>query len=103
MPNDSKQLAMNLFETNRKEFLTYARWVAERICRVKGHVTTDDVREEIGLPKDLDGRVYGAVFNRKDWRKVSYTQTKIKSSHGRPIAIFTLSGGVINCPQINNY
>lgn len=88
---NSKQQAMNLFEATRIEFLDYARWVARKICLEKGHVTIDDVRELVSLPPGIDGRVYGAVFKEKDWIKTGFTQTKIKSSHNRPISVFTLA------------
>jgi len=87
---ESKQIAFNLFETNRREFLDYARWVAKRIYKIKGNVSTDDIRGEIGLPKDLDGRVFGAVFNRREWEKVGYKTTNIPTSHGRPVAVWIL-------------
>jgi len=92
---ETKQIAMNLFEMTRKEFLDYARWIAKDICRKKGHVTSDDVREFAKLPPNIDGRVYGAIFSGDEWIKTGYTQTKIKSSHGRPIAVFTLTGGAL--------
>lgn len=81
---------MDLFEVTRREFLEYARWTARKICQEKGHVTSDDVREIVQLPRGIDGRVYGAIFSGKEWVKTGYAQTKIKSSHGRPIAVFTL-------------
>lgn len=84
----SKQQAFDLFEQERREFLAYARWIAEKIYDKKGHVTIDDVRAECPLPLNIDGRVYGAVFNRSDWTKTGYTQTTTGTSHGRPIGIF---------------
>jgi len=86
---NSKQQAMNLFEATRHEFLEYARWTARKICQEKGHVTTDDVRELVELPKGIDSRVFGAIFKGNEWIKTGYTHTKIKSSHGRPIAVFS--------------
>lgn len=87
----TKQMAFDVFELQRKEFLDYARWTARKICQEKGHVTTDDVREIVQLPKGIDGRVYGAIFNNKEWVKTGYTQTKVTSSHGRIIAVYTLA------------
>ena len=84
----SKQQAMDLFEAKRKEFLELCRWIAVKICKKNGRVTIDDVRNEVKLPLGIDGRVFGAVFSGKEWVKTGYTQTKIKSSHNRPISIF---------------
>jgi len=81
---------MDLFEATRREFLEYSRWVARKICKEKGHVTTDDVRELVQLPKGIDGRVCGAIFKGDEWIKTGYTQTNIKSSHNRTICVFTL-------------
>ncbi len=86
----SKQQALDLFETERHEFLEHCRWVARRIYNEKGHVTIDDVREQVILPKNIDGRVFGAVFNTSDWEKTGYTHTSRKTSHHRPIAVFVL-------------
>lgn len=88
---NSKQQALDLFEAKRREFLDYARWVARKICSEKGHVTIDDIREVVQLPQGIDGRVYGAVFRGDGWIKTGYTQTTVKSSHRRPIAIFTVN------------
>jgi hypothetical protein len=85
-----KQQALGLFENTREEFLSLARWVAKRIATRQGHVTIDDIRNEVKIPLNIDGRVMGAVFNTPEWEKVGYTTTKIKSSHGRPIAVFRL-------------
>lgn len=87
----SKQIAMDIFEVTRREFLDYARWTARKICSEKGHVTSDDVRELVKLPKGVDGRVCGAIFRGTEWKKTGYTQTKISSSHRRPIGIFVLN------------
>ena len=89
---ETKQQALNLFEATRLEFLEYARWVAKRIAEKKGHVTIDDIRGEISVPLNLDGRVLGAVFNTPEWEKVGYSTTKIKSSHGRFVSVWHLKG-----------
>lgn len=84
----NKSQAMTLFEQQRAEFLSNCRWIAYKIGQRKGNVTIDDVRAEVKIPSWVDGRVMGAVFNTEDWEKVGYTTTKIKASHGRPIAVF---------------
>jgi hypothetical protein len=87
---ETKQIAMNLFETTREAFLGNCRWIARRIAEKQGYATIDDVRKNVTIPLGIDGRVMGAVFNTPDWEKTGYTTTKVKSSHGRPIAIFKL-------------
>ncbi|MFA6335617.1 MAG: hypothetical protein WCX48_08705 [Bacteroidales bacterium] len=86
-----KQIAMGLFETTRKDFLSNCRWIAKKIAERKGNVTIDDIRDEVKIPLNIDGRVMGAVFNTPEFVKTGYTLTKVKSSHGRPIAVFRLA------------
>lgn len=86
----TKQQALDLFESKRKEFLTYLRWNAVRKVKetLDGTLTIDDVRSDVITPDGVDPRVYGAVFNTDDWEKIGYTQTSRKTSHARPIAVF---------------
>ena|SRR5258708_6924728 len=89
MPTANKQLALNLFEKTRKEFLENARWIATRIAKENnGYVNIDQVREQVTTPDGIDPRVYGAVFNTSDFEKSGYILTTRKTSHGRPIAVF---------------
>ena len=88
---ETKQQALNLFEVTRGEFLLFARWVAKKIAKKQGNVTIDDIRNEVKVPLNLDGRVLGAVFNTPEWEKVGYAQTKVKSSHGRVVAVWRLN------------
>ena len=84
----TKEEALSLMEERRSAFLAKCRMEAFRIFNNKGQVTIDDVRDVVELPEDIDGRVFGAVFNSKSWERIGYTTTKRKSSHRRPIAIF---------------
>lgn len=84
---------MDLFKVQRREFLEYCRWVAVRIMRNKPYITIDDVRAEVPLPLNIDGRVYGGVFNSDEFVKVDSTATKRKTSHGRPVSVWRLKGG----------
>ena len=90
MKTQSKEEALELLEEKRSNFLSHCRQVALSVYLNRGEVTIDDVRRRVELPKDIDGRVFGAVFNTADWEKVGYTTTKIKTSHRRPIGIFKL-------------
>jgi len=110
MSINNKQQAMDLFEKERSEFLEYCRWVARKIVRDQDTITIDDVRSQVELPLNIDGRVFGAVFNRDEWEKIGYAQTKRQSSHGRPIAVFKLkpclqsgaSTGKVGAPRLGN-
>ncbi len=87
--------ALNLLERTRGEWVERARIVAENICRVKGWVTVDDLREVWPVPPDWDARVVGTVFRDKRFIKAGYQPTLRASSHSRPIAVFRLSGGEV--------
>lgn len=84
----TKEEALSLLEEKRSEFLALCRKEALRIYLENGQVTIDDVRDVVELPSDIDGRVFGAVFNSKSWERIGYTTTKRPTSHRRPIAIF---------------
>lgn len=86
---ETKQQALNLFEKTREDFLRHCRWTAHRIAERKGEITIDDVRLQVKLPDGIDGRVFGAVFD-KDWEKTGYVNSKQKENHGRPIATWRL-------------
>lgn len=80
------QTILPLFNQTRAEWLKQARQTALSIH--KDTVTTDDIHKHCPLPDNIDPRVMGAVFTRKHWRKVGYTQSTRKACHHRPIAIF---------------
>ena len=88
-PTSNKQQVFDLFEKTRKEFLQNCRWVAIRIAKEHGgYANIDQVREQVTTPKNVDPRVYGAVFNTPDFEKTGYKQSTRKINHGRPISIF---------------
>lgn len=88
---NTKQEAMDLFAKQRAEFLEYCRWVAIKLYKQKGNITIDDVREEVKLPMNINGRVFGAVFN-DDWELVSYVKTTRQTSHGRVVGVWKYLG-----------
>jgi len=87
---ESKEEAMEVLNRTRKDFLLKARELAIKIVKEKGQVTTDDIRLQIEIPKGVDGRVMGAVFNSKTWISIGYKKSEIETSHRRPISIFKL-------------
>jgi hypothetical protein len=50
-----------------------------------------DLYEKDGHPlPEIDRRFLGALWSRKHWAKVGFTQTKIPTRHARPIGIWRL-------------
>jgi len=90
---NTKQQAFDLFEQKRKEFLEYCRWLAVREYKKKGNITIDDVREQVKIPEGVNGKVFGAVFN-KDWEIVAYVKTTRQTSHGRKIGVWKYIGKI---------
>lgn len=83
--------ALELLERTRKQYVRRARAYAIGHARLHGSVTADDVRKALPLPEGIDGRVMGAIFNTQALKKIGYTQTKVATSHGRPIAVFAIN------------
>jgi hypothetical protein len=86
----TKEEVLDKFEETRTEFLRQCRIIAYEVFRNNGRVTIDDVRGRVEIPNEVDGRVFGAVFNSKEWQRIGYESTKVKSSHRRPIGVFVL-------------
>ena len=99
---ETKEEALKLLQETRSEFLYQCKKIAISHALKNGSVTIDDVRDKIELPEGIDGRVFGAVFNNKDFVKVGYTETKRKTSHKRPIAVFELDEDVKNLWNLMN-
>ena len=75
-------------------FLETMRGVARMICRQKGYVTADDLREwvsqhpEIGEPSHYN--VYGAVFHRSEFVPGEFVVSKQVRGHGNRIRVHRL-------------
>ena len=85
-----EQSILPLYESSRSDWLEQARSVAWTIGKNGGTVTINDVRRVCPPPVEVDPRVMGAVFLRKLWRKVGYSNSSRSESHGRPVALFEL-------------
>lgn len=87
-----KESALRVLEATRKEYLEEARMAARKIALSSESktCTVDEVREVCPPPKDIDGRVMGAIFNSKDWEMVGFERSKRKTCHKRPISRFAL-------------
>lgn len=88
-PDLFTQSVLPLFEVHRASFLERARAAAFQIATKQGTLTIDDVREVVPLPKDMDGRVFGAVLKR-DFELVGYRKSSRRACHNRPVGIFKL-------------
>ncbi len=77
-------------EAAHAEYLEYAREVALRLGEIKDEVTINDVRDIAPPPPDIDGRIMGAVFLRKDWELKRHERSHRRTCHNRPVGVFTL-------------
>lgn len=81
--------ALALLEKHRADYLAKARVVALELYRKSGKpVTVDMVRAVCPPPSGVDGRVMGAVFNRRDWIKMGTVNSHRRTCHARPISQF---------------
>jgi chorismate-pyruvate lyase len=85
-----EQAVLPLFELNRKQWLAEARSIAFQLAITHGEVTIDMVREKCPPPKNIDGRVMGAVFASRDWQCIGYEKSVRGLCHHRPIGRFKL-------------
>ena len=75
-------------------FLEALRSVARMICRQKGSVTSDDLREwvsrhpEVGEPSHFN--VYGAIFHRSEFEPGEFVVSKQVRGHGNRIRVHRL-------------
>jgi len=90
------QAILPLFQQTRAQWLYEARLAAYTVATRKAsqgepsHVTADDIHRHCPIPDGIDPRVMGAVFTRKCWKKVGYTESTRAICHNRPIGIFQL-------------
>ena len=87
-----KEKGQKRVEGNNAGFVREMRAQAERICSVKGSVTSDDLREYArirGMVPDHPN-AWGSIFRGKRWVRVGYRKSEIASNHARTIAVWTL-------------
>ena len=90
---NGKQVALDLFETHRANYLADARMMAKLLYGVRNEpISTDDIHKHCPIPDGIDPKVMGAVFNKADWVPVGYAQTKRKIAHSRTIRLWVLRG-----------
>ena len=78
---------------NNQVFLETMRGAARMICRNKGQVTADDVREwadRAGI-EPTNKNAWGAVFKSAEFVMVGYTTRRQVQGHGNIIRIWKLA------------
>lgn len=79
-----------LFEEHRGDWLATARAAARFLGHGGAPVTIDAVRKLCPPPADVDPRVMGAVFLRREWTRIGFEQSARRECHGRPVAVHRL-------------
>jgi hypothetical protein len=69
-------------------WLDQARFLAERIAKQKGQVSSDDIHDACPLPDGAHYNLMGAVFKDQRFKPVGYTPSQRPSAHGRIIRIY---------------
>lgn len=94
-PTQSREEALHLLEKVRREYISNARYAAQKLyITTRKPVTVDDVREVCPPPEGVDGRVMGAILREPEWIKSGYVNSSRKISHRRPISQFVWTGVV---------
>jgi len=75
------------FEATRGDWLAVARATARELGSSGAIVTIDMVRDKCPPPVDVDPRVMGAVFTRREWQRVGYANSSRAACHHRPVAL----------------
>lgn len=79
-----------LFQASQPRWLERARITARYLARLHGKTNINEVRKECPPPHGIDGRIMGAVFNRKDFIRVGFVNSERRECHGRCVAEFSL-------------
>lgn len=86
---DLRDLALDLVENStesRKAWIEKARMIATWICKDKGSVTSDDVRDKLLIPSEFNPNIMGAVLRPPyfEWTGRMVKSTR-KEAHSRMI------------------
>jgi hypothetical protein len=78
--------------SHNQTFLETARGIARMLCRQKGRITADDVREECAkrgiAPDHYNG--WGGVFHKSEFECVGFTRSRQVQGHGNMIRVWRL-------------
>lgn len=86
-----KERQMDIFELRDHEFLERCRSLAAMICRERGTVSINDVRQYITVPPGVHPSVLGAVFRDKRFKKVGLVEASHPQAHARIVRVYQLS------------
>jgi hypothetical protein len=81
---------LDLFEQRDADFLVRCRVVAAEVCRQRGSVSINDVRERVQIPAHLHPSVLGAVFRTKQFVKVGLVEANHPQAHARVVRVYQL-------------
>lgn len=82
-----------LFEIRQAEFLESCRALAIEVCKRKGTVSINDIRERIAVPPGVHPSVLGSVFKRGLFSVVGFTEATHPQAHARIVRVYALKGG----------
>ena len=85
-----KERQLDIFEMRDHEFLERCRSLAAMVCRERGQVSINDVRQFIEVPPGVHPSVLGAVFRDKRFTKVGLTEASHPQAHARVIRVYKL-------------
>ena len=88
-----KHVQLDIFEQRDNEFLERCRNLARLICRERGQVSINDIREFITVPSGVHPSVLGAVFRTKEFMAVGYTEANHREAHARVVRVYQIQGG----------
>jgi hypothetical protein len=71
-------------------WLEQARFLAEKIAREQGRVSSDQIHEVCPLPEEAHPNLMGAVFKDSRFEPVGYIPSQRPSAHGRIIRIYCI-------------
>ena len=92
----AKKLGLQQVELNNQEFVSTMRGVARMLCRQKGRITADDLREWAKANGVIAPSKYawGAIFHSKDFVSLGFIRSRQVSGHGNILREWALKEGV---------
>ena len=83
---------MDAVENHNLSWVKQMRRQARRICKVKGYVTTDDLRAIADLSnlQPLHRNAWGTVFRGSEWKPIALLRSTRPAAHGRKITAWAL-------------
>lgn len=85
-----KDRQLDIFEQRDHQFLERCRSLAVMICRERGTVSINDIRQFIDVPPGVHPSVLGAVFRTKQFKKVGLVEASHPQAHARIVRVYQL-------------